>query len=481
MVGNHVADIVARYGADGATCPRRSPTTSRAARATTTTSTAARATRTPRSSPTRSSTGSASSARADEHLEQARRPARARRQPVRHLPAARRPGRDAAAVRGARHPGHGDVGRRHRMTASRRARARRSVPRRRLRVRGPASDDGSPSGCSRCSCSPPCGSWSSSSCRTRAATLLGASVLPRTDDVAMPHVWTIGQRMLEPETSAVGLTDRAERHAAGLLVHAPGRAGGLGAGVGRRLPHRRADAAVAGRRVARCCRGSCSARPSRSSRSRPWWSAGAARSSIGGVRVAALDVGRAHRVLPGVLPGRGRRAARAAVAARGAGRAVPCARRRVERARCWACGCPASVPYLLPALRLGAATAVVGAIVAEVSTGTKGGIGRMIISLRPGRERRPRQAVGRHHRRRDPRPGRRRARHAARARSRSLPPRGGLHEHAGRRNGRHGRGGPGARRRRAGHRQDASRPVRGEVDGARRDRPHGRRRGSSSR
>ena len=41
MVGNHVADIVARYGADGATCPRRSPTTSRAARATTTTSTAA--------------------------------------------------------------------------------------------------------------------------------------------------------------------------------------------------------------------------------------------------------------------------------------------------------------------------------------------------------------------------------------------------------------------------------------------------------
>ncbi len=41
---------------------------------------------------------------------------------------------------------------------------------------------------------------------------------------------------------------------------------------------------------------------------------------------------------------------------------------------------PAAVPYLLPALRLGAATAVVGAIVAEVSTGTKGGIGRLIIA-----------------------------------------------------------------------------------------------------
>lgn len=40
---------------------------------------------------------------------------------------------------------------------------------------------------------------------------------------------------------------------------------------------------------------------------------------------------------------------------------------------------PASVPYLLPALRLGAANAVVGAVVAEVSTGLQGGIGRILI------------------------------------------------------------------------------------------------------
>jgi NitT/TauT family transport system permease protein len=40
---------------------------------------------------------------------------------------------------------------------------------------------------------------------------------------------------------------------------------------------------------------------------------------------------------------------------------------------------PASVPHLLPALRLAAAAAVVGAIVAEISTGTRGGIGRLII------------------------------------------------------------------------------------------------------
>ena len=40
---------------------------------------------------------------------------------------------------------------------------------------------------------------------------------------------------------------------------------------------------------------------------------------------------------------------------------------------------PAAVPYLIPALRLGAANAVVGAVVAEVSTGLQGGIGRILI------------------------------------------------------------------------------------------------------
>jgi NitT/TauT family transport system permease protein len=41
---------------------------------------------------------------------------------------------------------------------------------------------------------------------------------------------------------------------------------------------------------------------------------------------------------------------------------------------------PSSVPYLIPALRLAAAAAVVGAIVAEISTGLQGGIGRLIIT-----------------------------------------------------------------------------------------------------
>jgi NitT/TauT family transport system permease protein len=42
---------------------------------------------------------------------------------------------------------------------------------------------------------------------------------------------------------------------------------------------------------------------------------------------------------------------------------------------------PASVPYLLPALRLAGASAVIGTVVAEVSIGLRGGIGRMIVEF----------------------------------------------------------------------------------------------------
>jgi NitT/TauT family transport system permease protein len=60
----------------------------------------------------------------------------------------------------------------------------------------------------------------------------------------------------------------------------------------------------------------------------------------------------------------------------------------VELFRALACGwwttllrlrLPASVPFVIPAVRLAAAAAVIGAIVAEISTGTRGGIGRLII------------------------------------------------------------------------------------------------------
>ena len=40
---------------------------------------------------------------------------------------------------------------------------------------------------------------------------------------------------------------------------------------------------------------------------------------------------------------------------------------------------PASLPYLVPAMKVSAAAAVVGTVVAEISTGVRGGIGRLII------------------------------------------------------------------------------------------------------
>lgn len=42
---------------------------------------------------------------------------------------------------------------------------------------------------------------------------------------------------------------------------------------------------------------------------------------------------------------------------------------------------PAAVPHLLPAMRLAAAAAVVGVVVAEVSIGMRGGLGRMLIQF----------------------------------------------------------------------------------------------------
>jgi len=40
---------------------------------------------------------------------------------------------------------------------------------------------------------------------------------------------------------------------------------------------------------------------------------------------------------------------------------------------------PAAVPYMIPSLRLAATASVIGVVVAEISTGLAGGIGRLII------------------------------------------------------------------------------------------------------
>jgi NitT/TauT family transport system permease protein len=45
----------------------------------------------------------------------------------------------------------------------------------------------------------------------------------------------------------------------------------------------------------------------------------------------------------------------------------------------WKLRFPASIPYLIPAMKVSAASAVVGTVVAEISTGVRGGIGRLIV------------------------------------------------------------------------------------------------------
>ena len=42
---------------------------------------------------------------------------------------------------------------------------------------------------------------------------------------------------------------------------------------------------------------------------------------------------------------------------------------------------PAAVPHIIPALKLGAAGAVIGVVVSEISTGLRGGIGRLVIEF----------------------------------------------------------------------------------------------------
>jgi NitT/TauT family transport system permease protein len=42
---------------------------------------------------------------------------------------------------------------------------------------------------------------------------------------------------------------------------------------------------------------------------------------------------------------------------------------------------PSALPYMVPALKLGAAGAVIGVVVSEISTGLRGGIGRLVIEF----------------------------------------------------------------------------------------------------
>ena len=151
----------------------------------------------------------------------------------------------------------------------------------------------------------------------------GVRVLPRTSDAAMPHVWTVLGRLFDPEVAGA-----AQQRSIGAAVALRGAV--HAAALARRAPARRrarraagrADAAVrpARARAAALRRGVADGA---ADRDRP------ARRRLGrqdrGVRPAVAALGERHgdRRLPGVLPDRGRHAARPDLAARRGRRAVP--------------------------------------------------------------------------------------------------------------------------------------------------------------
>lgn len=208
--------------------------------------------------------------------------------------------------------------------------------------------------------------------------LFGASLLPRTDARSMPHTWDVVSRMLSPESSAVGSPSVAVALLQAcwftLRVSLAGWCGGVVTGFLLALVMQRsrvAESAVL-----------------------PWV---VLSQTVPLIALAPLVVGWGGKIHLGSFAW-DRWMSVSLIAsylaffpvAVGALRGLQSPEQaHVDLFRAQAAGwwrtfrslrLPASVPYVLPALRLGAATAVVGAIVAEVSTGTKGGIGRLIIS-----------------------------------------------------------------------------------------------------
>jgi len=210
------------------------------------------------------------------------------------------------------------------------------------------------------------------------AHLLGASVLPRADARSMPHVWDVVARMATPESSAAGSPSVGVAMLQACWFTLRVSVAGWLAGV------------VGGFALAVLMRGSRIAEAA----VYPWV---VLSQTVPLIALAPLVVGWGGKIQLGDLVWE-RWMSVALIAsylaffpvAVGALRGLQSPQQaHVELFRAQAAGpwrtfrslrLPASVPYVLPALRLAAATAVVGAVVAEVSTGTKGGIGRLIIA-----------------------------------------------------------------------------------------------------
>ena len=209
-------------------------------------------------------------------------------------------------------------------------------------------------------------------------TIGDTRVLPRTDDSAMPHVWTVLGRLTEPEVAGAATTRSvAAAVASGALFTLGLALGGLLIGgvsgvllalamqrfgllERAALPYVVASQTVPLIAIAPLVAG---------------WGGNIAILGWSWQPWASVMVISAYLAFFPIAVGMLR------------GLTSP-ARADVELFRTLAAGwwttllrlrLPASVPHVVPAVRLAAAAAVVGAIVAEISTGTRGGIGRLII------------------------------------------------------------------------------------------------------
>ncbi|ACQ80821.1 binding-protein-dependent transport systems inner membrane component [Beutenbergia cavernae DSM 12333] len=207
----------------------------------------------------------------------------------------------------------------------------------------------------------------------------GLRILPRTDDVAMPHVADMLTRLLEPTTRAAGAEPLwltvARAALFSLGVAAVGWVLGVGVGLALALLMQRFRLALSAVlpwvvlsqtvpliALAPVVRGWGSRIAIGGMAWQPWMSVAVIASYLAFFPVA---VG-ALRGLQS--PGRAQTDLMRSYAA------TWWQETRMLRF-------PASVPYLLPALRLAAANAIIGTVVAEVSIGLRGGIGRSILEF----------------------------------------------------------------------------------------------------
>ncbi len=205
----------------------------------------------------------------------------------------------------------------------------------------------------------------------------GIRVLPRTSDLAMPHLWEMAGRMLEPVTRAEGANplwlEIVLAASLTLGIAAAGWVAGVAVGIGLALVMQRwrlAESAML-----------------------PWI---VLSQTVPLIAFAPLVRSWGSRIEIGAFEWQDWMSVAVIASylaffpvAVGALRGLQAPDRiHLELMHTYSVGWwqtltrlrfPAAVPYLLPALRLAAANAVVGAVVAEVSTGLQGGIGRLVI------------------------------------------------------------------------------------------------------